>query len=61
MRLHEKIKAHLDRNQTVVMDIKMSLNEFRQILDDPDAREFYSDGAIYGVTIVFTDHDAWGN
>ena len=42
-----------------VKSIKLSLSEFRALLDDKDAREHYSNGAFCEIPLKFTDHDVW--
>ena len=46
-------------NDLKVKSIKLSMSEFRAILDDKDAREHYSDGYFCDIPLEFTDHDVW--
>jgi len=42
-----------------VKTIKLSMSEFRDLLDDPDARDRYSDGHYRDIPLQFTAGDAW--
>ena len=42
-----------------VKTIKLSMSEFRALLDDPDARDRYSDGRYRDIPLQFIERDVW--
>jgi len=43
-----------------VKTIKLSMSEFRALLDDKDAREHYSDGLFCDIPLEFVTENVWG-